>query len=220
VTRRTLELTDALREYVWLTSSREPDVLKELREETAANPMARMQIAWEQGQFMGLLARLVGVRRAIEVGVFTGYSSISVALAMPEDGLLIACDVSPEWTSIARRYWERAGVASKVELRLAPAVETLDELIASGQEASFDMVFIDADKSNYDAYYERALVLLRAGGLILIDNVLWGGRVADPSVDDADTAAIRRLNEKLHSDERIDLSLLPIADGVTLARKR
>src|SRR5689334_20413480 len=196
-----LELSGELWEYIGRVSLREPDVLRRLREETAPLPMARMQISPEQGQFMGLLMRLLGARMTLEVGVFTGYSSISVALHLPADGKIVACDVSEEWTSIARRYWAEAGVASKIDLRIGPAVDSLDALIAGGQQGTFDMAFIDADKANYDNYYERALVLLRTGGLILVDNVLWHGSVVDPSANDADTNAIRRLNEKLHADE-------------------
>jgi caffeoyl-CoA O-methyltransferase len=179
-----------------------------------------MQISPEQGQFMALLARLTGARRCLEVGVFTGYSSLVTALALPVDGSIVACDVSEEWTAVARRYWREAGVAHKIELRLAPATETLDELLAQGQAGTFDFAFIDADKTNYLAYYERTLSLLRTGGLVLVDNTLWSGRVADPEVADADTVSLRHFNEVLHRDERVDLSLLPLGDGLTLARKR
>jgi caffeoyl-CoA O-methyltransferase len=179
-----------------------------------------MQIAPEQGQFMALLVELLGVRKALEIGTFTGYSALVVALAMPVDGRLIACDVSEEWTAIGRRYWEEAGVADKIDLRLGPALATLDELLAAGAEESFDFAFIDADKTGYDDYYERSLRLLRPGGLIAIDNVLWNGNLYDLSIDDPDTVAIRALNEKLHTDERVSLSLVPIGEGLTLARKR
>ncbi len=199
---------------------REPDVLRRLREETAPLPMARMQISPEQGQFMGLLTRLLGARMTLEVGVFTGYSSISVALALPADGKIIACDVSEEWTSIARRYWVEAGVAHKIDLRLRPAVETLDALLAKGRAGSFDFAFIDADKSNYLNYYERCLELLRPGGLIAVDNVLWHGSVIDPAKQDEDTLAIRRFNLLVSEDERVWVSLLPLSDGLTLAMKR
>jgi len=215
-----LELSGELWEYIGRVSLREPDVLRRLREETAPLPMARMQISPEQGQFMGLLTRLLGARMTLEVGVFTGYSSISVALALPADGKIIACDVSEEWTSIARRYWVEAGVAHKIDLRLRPAVETLDALLAKGRAGSFDFAFIDADKSNYLNYYERCLELLRPGGLIAVDNVLWHGSVIDPAKQDEDTLAIRRFNLLVSEDERVWVSLLPLSDGLTLAMKR
>jgi len=215
-----LELSGELWEYIGRVSLREPDVLRRLREETAPLPMARMQISPEQGQFMGLLTRLLGARMTLEVGVFTGYSSISVALALPADGKIIACDVSEEWTSIARRYWVEAGVAHKIDLRLRPAVETLDALLAKGRAGSFDFAFIDADKGNYLNYYERCLELLRPGGLIAVDNVLWHGSVIDPAKQDEDTLAIRRFNLLVSEDERVWVSLLPLSDGLTLAMKR
>ena len=217
---RTLSLNDRLYDYVLSHSLREPALLKELRAETAKLPAAGMQIGPEQGQFMALLVELLGVKQALEVGVFTGYSSLAVALAMPPEGRLIACDVSEEYTSVARRYWARAGVAGKIELKLGPALETLDKLLAEGRAGSFDFAFVDADKPNYLGYYERCLELLRPGGLLAIDNVLWGGEVANPKVKDADTKAIRALNDKAAKDERISLSLLPLGDGLTLARKR
>jgi predicted O-methyltransferase YrrM len=217
---RSISLTDSLYGYLLEVSLREPDLLLRLREETAADPMARMQISPEQGQFMALLVRLMGARRCIEVGVFTGYSSLCVANALPVDGRIIACDVSEHWTGIARRYWEEGGVAHKIDLRLAPAVETLDSLLAAGGSASYDFAFIDADKTNYVAYYERSLELLRPGGLVAVDNTLWSGRVADPEVADEDTVALRHFNEHLHRDERVDLSLLPVGDGLTLALKK
>jgi predicted O-methyltransferase YrrM len=179
-----------------------------------------MQIGPEQGQFMALLARLVQARRCIEVGVFTGYSSLAVALALPDDGRIVACDVSEEWTSVARRYWREAGVEHKIELVLAPAVQTIDGLVARGEAGQYDLAFIDADKTGYLAYYERVLQLLRPGGLVIVDNTLWNGAVADPAVTDDDTVALRQFNEHLHRDQRIDLSLVPIGDGLTLARKR
>jgi caffeoyl-CoA O-methyltransferase len=179
-----------------------------------------MQIAPEQGQLMAFLVTLTGARRALEVGVFTGYSSLAVALAMPPEGRLVACDVSESWTAVARRYWEEAGVAEKISLRLGPATDTLEALLKDGQAGSFDFAFIDADKENYGRYYDLALELVRPGGLIAIDNVLWGGAVADPAEQDADTQAIRALNARLHHDARIDLTMLPIGDGLTLARKR
>jgi predicted O-methyltransferase YrrM len=219
MTKRHIELTEKLWDYVLDTSLREPPLLQRLREETAQLPMGGMQIAPDQGQLMALLARLIGARRCLEIGTFTGYSALVLALALPQDGRIIACDVNPETTAIARRYWAEAGVDSKIELRLAPALVTLDALLAGGQEGGFDFVFIDADKENYDGYYERALRLVRPGGLIVIDNVLWGGWVADHRRKDAETVALRALNAKLHRDERIDLSLLPLADGITLALK-
>jgi len=217
---RTIQMTDRLYDYLLKVSLREPPLLAELRAETAKLPMAGMQISPEQGQFMALLAELIGARRAIEVGTFTGYSSLCVALALPADGKLIACDISEEFTSVARRYWARAGVAARIDLRLAPALDTLKSLLAGGGAGSFDFAFIDADKTQYDAYYEAILKLLRPGGLITIDNVLWSGAVADGRKRDADTVALRALNEKLKTDKRISLSMLPIGDGLTLARKR
>ena len=220
MSRATLSLDGPLYDYLLDVSTREPAVLARLRAETAPLPLANMQIGPEQGQFMGLLVELIRARRALEIGVFTGYSSLCVALALPVDGELIACDVDANWTAIARRYWLEAGVASKIDLRLAPALDTLDDLLNSGNAGSFDFAFIDADKESYDAYYEHALQLMRAGGLIAIDNVLWHGAVADSSYNDSETQAIRALNEKLHGDERVSLSLVPIGDGLTLARKR
>ena len=220
MSNRSITLTDSLYEYMNEVSLREPPLLLALREETAAMTRRSMQISPEQGQFMALLARLIGARRCLEVGVFTGYSSLATALALPDDGSIVACDVSEEWTSVARRYWQQAGVTHKVELHIAPATDTLDALLAQGQAGTFDFAFIDADKTNYLAYYERTLALLRTGGLVLVDNTLWSGKVADPEVADADTVALRHFNEVLHRDERVDLSLLPIGDGLTLARKR
>jgi caffeoyl-CoA O-methyltransferase len=220
MSRRTLPLDDRLYDYLLAVSLREPDAMRRLREETARHPQAEMQIAPEQGQFMGLLARLIGARKCLEVGVFTGYSALAVALALPFDGLLVACDVSEEFTSIGRRYWREAGVDQLIRLELGPAVRTLDALLAGGEGATFDFAFIDADKPSYALYVERSLALLRPGGLLAIDNVLWSGKVADPAVHDADTDAIRALNAQLLADERIDLSLLPVGDGLTLARKR
>ena len=220
MSRQTLTLSDALYDYLLSVSLREPPLLYRLREETAALPHAVMQISPEQGQFMALLAELVGARRVLEVGTFTGYSALVVALALPADGRIITCDVDEEMTAIARRYWAEAGVADKIDLRLGPAVDTLDALLADGGAGTFDYAFVDADKENYEAYYERSLALLRQGGLMVIDNVLWSGAVADPNQKDADTNAIRALNAKLHGDERVSLSLLPVSDGITLARKR
>jgi predicted O-methyltransferase YrrM len=220
MSNRTIGLSDAVYDYLIQHSLREPELMRRLRKETAElTEWASMQIAPEQGQFMALLVRLIGARRALEIGTFTGYSSLAVALAMPEDGRLICCDVSKEFTDVARRYWTEAGVSDRIELRLKPALQTLDELMAQGAAGSFDFAFIDADKSNYDAYYERALALLRPGGLLAIDNVLWSGTVADPTVDDPNAVAIRRLNEKIHKDGRVAISLVPIGDGLTLARK-
>lgn len=217
---QTIGLSDDLSAYVRAVGAREPDVLARLREETAAIPRHGMQIAPEEGAFLSMLVELTGARRCIEVGTFTGYSSLAVALALPDDGSLLCCDVSEEWTSMARRYWEEAGVAKKIDLRIAPASETLDRVIAAGEQATYDFAFVDADKSGYDGYYEQLLQLVRPGGLIAIDNTLWGGDVLDEDSDDEDTVALRALNAKLATDERISLCLLPVADGVTLARKR
>jgi len=216
----TLGLENQLYDYLLSISLREPDILASLREETAKHPMAMMQIAPEQGQFMELMVQLMGATKTLEIGVFTGYSSLCVALALPSDGQIIACDVSEEYTAIARRYWEAAGVANKISLQLGPAINTLDKLIAEGQAGTFDFAFIDADKENYEAYFERSLQLVRNGGLIVIDNVLWSGRVADPQVQDESTTAIRTFNNKLRNDPRVTLSVVPIADGLTLALKR
>jgi predicted O-methyltransferase YrrM len=220
VSNKTFTMSDTLTAYMQKVSLREPDVLTRLREETSQQSMAMMQIAPEQGQFMQLLVKALGIRRAIEVGVFTGYSALCVALAMPDDGRIVACDVSTEWTDIARRYWKDAGVDHKIELRIAPAVETLDTLIGEQLENKFDFAFIDADKAGYKDYYERALVLIRPGVLIAIDNTLWNGNVADESNQTESTQAIRDLNRHIHADERVDISLLPIGDGLTLALKR
>jgi predicted O-methyltransferase YrrM len=217
---RTFGLDPEFLQYYRSIATREPEILRELRRETSANPMAMMQIAPEQGQFMAFLVKLLGAKNTLEVGVFTGYSSLAVALALPEDGRVMACDVSEEYTEIARRYWEKAGVSEKIELRIAPAVETLDELIATGRGETFDFAFIDADKSNYDRYYEQCLQLVRSGGIIAIDNVFWGGKVADSNPSDNRTALIRSLNEKIHRDERVEISVIPIGDGLTLAMKK
>ena len=217
---RAISMTDTLYKYLLEHSLRDHPVLRELREETAKLPMARMQVAPDQGQFLALLARMVGAKRCLEIGVFTGYSSLAVAMALPEEGHILALDVSDEWTSIARRYWKKAGVDHKIELRLGKAMSTLDTLISLRESGRFDMVFIDADKSSYLGYYERCLELVRRGGLIAIDNTLWSGRVADPTNKEIDTIALRAFNQALHHDERIDLALLPVGDGVTLALKR
>ena len=213
-------IPDAITHYLHAQSLREPPLLAALREETADMPHGGMQISPGQGQFMAMLVQLIGARRCIEVGVFTGYSSLAVARVLPEDGRIIACDVSEEWTDMARRYWCKAGVTERIDLRIGPALDTLDALLADGGQASFDFAFIDADKSNYDGYYERVLKLLRPGGLMTVDNTLWSGKVADTSTDDATARILHAFNVKLHQDERIDLSLLPIGDGLTLARKR
>lgn len=214
-------MTDPLYDYLLSVSVREPQVLRDLRAETAKLSEAGMQIGPDQGRFMSLLIKLIGAKRTLEVGTFTGYSALTVALALPEDGRVIACDVSEEWTSIGRRYWRQAGVAHKIELRIGPGAETLGKMAAdASQHNTFDFAFIDADKSNYGTYYEQCLKLVRPGGLIAIDNVLWGGSVVDESDQKPDTVAIRELNAKLYTDERVDLSLVPIGDGLTLARKR
>lgn len=221
MSNRTLNLNASLYEYLVTNTVREPGILRRLREETAAMPEHNMQIAPEQGRFMALLAQLLDARRYLEIGTFTGYSSLAVALAMPEDGEIIACDVSKDYTAVARRYWEEAGVADRIDLRIAPALETLKDLLHDDDESrDFDFAFIDADKANYNDYYEKCLDLLRPGGLIALDNTLWGGKVADPAVTDKDTVALRKLNEQLYADERIDLCMVPIGDGLTLCRKR
>jgi len=220
MSHRTLTLDERLYGYLLRHSLREPAVLMDLRAETAAHLRATMQIAPEQGQFMQMLVRLIGARRTIEVGVFTGYSSLAVALALPPDGRVLACDISEEYTAIARRHWQIAGVVHKIELVLAPALDTLDARLAAGESGRYDFAFIDADKTEYHAYYERLIQLIRPGGLIAVDNTLWGGAVADPADQDTDTVAIRAFNEHLLADQRIDLSLVPIGDGLTLARRR
>jgi predicted O-methyltransferase YrrM len=216
---KTIMLTEAVARYLFDVTVSEPAVLRELREETARLPGANMQIAPEQGQFMRLLVELIGATRCLEIGVYTGYSSISVGLGLPADGQLIACDVNAETSSIARRYWQRAGIAPKMRLELRPATETLSELVAAHQAGRFDFAFIDADKESYDAYYELCLTLLRSGGLIAIDNALWDGRVADANAADPSTRAIRALNAKVAADDRVHGSLVPIGDGLLLARK-
>jgi predicted O-methyltransferase YrrM len=206
-------------DYMLSVSLREPEILRRLRDETAKLPMSMMQIAPEQGQMLSLLVRAFRPKRCLEVGVFTGYSSLVVALALPRGGRITACDVSEEWTSIARRYWEEAGVARKIDLYLAPALQTLDRLVARGEADTYDFAFIDADKGNYWAYYERALTLVRPGGLISIDNTLWSGLPADPKANDANTRAIRSFNKRLFRDARVHISLVPVGDGMTLALK-
>ena len=217
---RTLPLSDALLAYVARSSAREHPVLAELRAATASMPHAQMQIGPDQGALMALLVKLLGARRTLEIGVFTGYSALAVALALPADGKVVACDISEEWTAVGRRHWEKAGVAGKIDLRLARAVTTLDKLVAEGAAGTFDFAFIDADKQGYAAYYERCLVLLRRGGLVAVDNTLWSGAVIDPKDASADTVALRAFNEALAGDSRIDLAMLTVGDGLTLAMKR
>jgi len=220
MTNKSIGLDEQIYQYFCQVSLREPDILRKLRQETATHPQANMQIAPEQGQFMALLIQLMGAKKALEIGVFTGYSALAVALALPEDGKLIACDVSEEFTAIARRYWQQAGIDSKITLHIAPALATLEQLLNNGEANTFDFVFIDADKNNYINYYEKSLTLLRPGGLIAVDNVLWSGQVANPQNQENLTRSIRQFNDYLTQDERITLSLVPIADGLTLAIKR
>ena len=207
-------------EYLVSTGLHEPEILARLRDETGRHPRAQMQVPREEGAFLRLIAQLSGARRVLEIGTFTGYSSLSMALGLPPDGRIVCCDVSEEFTAIARRYWAEAGVADRIDLRLGPAVDTLDALLADGGEGTFDLAFIDADKGNYPNYWERCVRLVRSGGVIVVDNVLWGGSVADPSDQDADTNAIRAVNALIHGDDRVDAVLLPIADGMTVARRR
>ena len=220
MTARTLNLDDALYQYLLDVSLRETPLLKRLRDETQALPMARWQVAPEQGQFLALLVKLTGARRLLEVGTFTGYSALCMAAALPADGSLMCCDIPGDYNAIARRYWQEAGLAGRIDLRLAPALETLAELERQGQAEQFDLVFIDADKANYPSYLEHALRLLRVGGLAVFDNTLWSGRVLETSPESADTRAIQALNLALKDDVRVDLSLLPLGDGLTLCRKR
>lgn len=219
MTRRTLLLTDELYAYLHAVSASEPELMAQLRKRTALLPMAMMQISREQAQFMQLLLQLTGAKKVLELGTFTGYSTLAMALALPADGTVITCDTSEEWTSIAQEYWRNAGVADKIDLCLAPALETLDRLLADGAQGSFDFVFIDADKTNYPHYYERCIQLLRSGGLIAIDNVFMDGKVADQTATNKGVAAVRQLNETIKHDERITFSIIPIGDGVTLVRK-
>ncbi len=220
MSNRTIQLDDRLYAYLQSVAVREPQTLTQLRTETNQHPQAVMQIAPDQGQFMGLLIQLLGVKKAIEVGTFTGYSALVMALAMPADGHIITCDVNPQDTAIAQRYWAAAGVSNKIELRLGNAIETLQNLLDQGAAHTFDLAFIDADKSGYPQYYEACLKLLRPGGLILIDNVLWSGAVADPTITDQRTTILRELNSQIHQDDRVNISLLPIGDGLTLAMKK
>lgn len=217
---KTLNMSDELYDYLQKVSLREPEVLKKLRDATENEELSNMRSAPEQGQFMAMLLRLIGARRVIEVGTFTGYATLWMAQALPEDGEIITCDVSEQWTFLAHRFWETAGVLPKVRLELRPALETLDMLLKQGEEEAFDFAFIDADKVNYGDYFDRCLKLIRSGGLIAVDNVLWGGRVIDDSDEEESTQAIRAFNLKLINDSRIDLSMLPLADGLTLALKR
>lgn len=219
MSNRTIQVTDKLYRYILNASLREHPLLAKLREETAKEPYARMQISPEQGQFMALLVQLIGAKYTLEIGVFTGYSALAVAMALPKNGQIIACDVSERWTNLAKDYWRQAQVNHKIDLRLAPALETLDILLSENRHGQFDFAFIDADKENYLPYYERCLQLIRPGGLIAVDNVLWKGNVIDPEKQDIDTRSIRAFNRQLKNDSRIDLSLIPIGDGLTLARK-
>jgi predicted O-methyltransferase YrrM len=220
MTARTLNLDDSLYQYLLDVSLRETPLLKRLRDETQALPMARWQVAPEQGQFLALLVKLIGARRLLEVGTFTGYSALCMAAALPDDGSLICCDIPGDYNATARRYWQEAGLAGRIDLRLAPALETLAQLEQQGQGENFDLIFIDADKANYPAYLEHALRLLRVGGLAVFDNTLWSGRVLEANPESEDTRAIQALNRALKDDSRVDLSLLPLGDGLTLCRKR
>jgi O-methyltransferase len=221
MSHRTTPVDARLHDYLVRVSVREPALLRQLREETAAMPEHNMQISPEQGQFMAMLVRLLGARRCIEVGTFTGYSSLAVMMALPDDAQMICLDISEDYTAVARRYWEEAGVAGRIDLRIGPALDALQGMVADrAHPRDVDFVFIDADKTGYDAYYESCLRLVRPGGLIAFDNTLWDGKVADPSVKDEDTRAIRALNEQLRGDDRVELSLVPIGDGLTLCRKR
>ncbi len=220
MSRSTITMTDDIHAYMLSVSLREHEVLRQAREETARHPHANLQIAPEQGQFLSLLLKTMQARHVIEIGVFTGYSSLAMALALPSDGRIIACDVNEEYTNIARRYWQQAGVADRIELRLAPALETLASLLDAGEAGKYDFIFLDAIKEEYLDYYQQGMELLRAGGMIAVDNVLWEGKVADPADQRPDTVALRKFNEYLHRDDRVDISMLPLGDGLTLARKR
>jgi O-methyltransferase len=221
VSLRTIQLDDSVYDYMLRVGAREPEILRRLREETASlGKYSYMQISPELGQFLGLLAELTGARRVIEIGTFTGYSALALALHLPKDGRILACDISEEWTSLGRTYWREAGVDDRIDLRIGPGAETLDSLIVSGEAGSYDMVFIDADKDRYIDYFEKALILLRPGGLIAVDNVLWSGRVVDETDRQPGTVAIRAFNDHVAGDERVTLSMVPIGDGLTLARKR
>ncbi len=216
----TLDLSPELHKYLLSVSVTETDLLQALRKETLAQEMSIMQISPEQGQMMHLLLKLINAKNAIEIGVYTGYSSVIIASALADSGKLIACDISEDWTGIARKYWQQAGIEQKIDLRLAPAVDTLQQLLDDGNRQKFDFIFIDADKENYSRYFDYSVELLKPGGLIMVDNVLWSGRVIDAESNDADTVAIRAFNKKLLHDSRVEISMIPISDGVTLARKR
>jgi predicted O-methyltransferase YrrM len=218
--RTSFGVPDDIHAYILRHGVREPAIFRRLREETAALPQAGMQIAPDQGALLAMLVGIIEPRRAIELGTFTGYSSLAIATAMPPDGVLVCCDLSDEWTSVARRYWAEAGVAERIDLRLGPALDTLDALLAGGGSGTFDFAFIDASKREYPDYHERIVQLLRPGGLAVYDNVLWGGSVLDDAQADPDTAGIRRLNERIGLDERVEVSMIPVGDGLTLARKR
>jgi caffeoyl-CoA O-methyltransferase len=220
MSRDTLPITPELNDYIRTVSLRETEVQQRLREATATHPQARMQLAPEQAQLLQLLVRAIGARRTLEVGVFTGYSALAVALVLPADGRIVACDVSEDYTAMARHYWKEAGVDARIDLRIAPAVDTLDGLIASGESGRFDFAFIDADKERYIDYYERALALVRAGGLIAADNVLRGGKVIDPHITESDTEGIRAFNRHVHADARVEISLVTVGDGMMLAIKK
>ena len=219
MSNRTLSINDRVYDYLLAVSVNESDLLKQLREETAGIEHSEMQIAPEQGQFMALLVKLIAARRALEIGTFTGYSSISIAGALPDGGELICCDDSEEWTAMAKKYWQLSGLQDRIKLKLGDACKTLHQLIDTGQEGTFDFIFIDADKQNYMQYYELSLQLLREGGLIAVDNTLWSGDVADPGNNEPGTRAIRKFNDMLNKDERVEISLVPIGDGLTLVRK-
>ena len=216
---RTLGLDDALHEYLLSVSVHEDEIAQELRARTARMPESNMQISPEQGRFMELLLRLINASRVIEIGTYTGYSALCMARAIGARGRLVCLDINEEWTAVAREYWQRAGVAERIDLRIAPACESLDRMLDAGEAGTYDFGFIDADKKGYPEYYERLLTLLRPGGLIAIDNTLWSGRVADPTEQDDNTSAIRAFNERLYDDDRVLMSLVPIGDGLTLARK-
>jgi len=220
MSNQSIGLNDQLYSYLLSATLREAEILAELRQVTMEHPQARMQISPEQGQFMALLVQLIGAKKTLEIGVFTGYSALAVAMALPSNGRVIACDVSEEFSAIAQTHWKKANVADRIDLRIAPALDTLDHLIESGQSNTFDFAFIDADKSNYDSYYEKSLQLVRPGGLVAIDNTLWYGRVADPDVQDNRTKCIRALNEKIRDDDRVTMCLLPVGDGLLLAVKQ
>jgi len=219
LSNRTLAIDDRIYDYLLSVSLKESDLLTQLRKETAGIEFSEMQIAPEQGQFMALLVKLIAARRALEIGTFTGYSSICIASALPEDGELICCDDSEEWTAVARKYWQQAGLEHRINFKLGDASKTLQGLIDEGRAGMFDFIFIDADKQNYPLYYELSLKLLRAGGLMAVDNTLWSGDVADPRNEEPGTRAIRRFNEMLKQDGRVDISLVPIGDGLTLVHK-